>query len=243
MKKRYLIGFLFLSFNLSAQTTSQQFLTPTSDVYDVEMDTVNNLLYAGGNFTKFIPPTEPNSSLVSLQTGLPNYAFANPNSNVFCSVSDGNGGFFIGGNFTQVGDSVRKFLAHIDAAGSVTSWNPNMEGNPPTSVRAMTLVGDSLFVGGNFGQISGQTRYCFATISATDASLYNWAPSFSGTIYSIVSKNNGLYIGGTFTHFTTLSVLIFRLETHLIGNQIFLDILMILKLSILPFILVAQFLQ
>jgi hypothetical protein len=202
MKINYLILFLCLSFNLSAQTTSHPFWTPTADVYDVEMDTTGNLLYVGGNFTKFMPPVEPNGSLVSLQTGLPNYEFANPNSDVMCSVSDGNGGFFIGGNFTQVGDSLRKFVAHIDATGSVTSWDARMEGNPPSLVRSMALVGDSLFIGGFFGQIDGQTRYCFAALSAADASLYNWAPGFSGTIYSIVAKNNGLYVGGTFTHFT-----------------------------------------
>ncbi|WP_294670493.1 T9SS type A sorting domain-containing protein [uncultured Fluviicola sp.] len=202
MKINYLILFLCLSFNLSAQTTSHPFWTPTSDVYDLEMDTTSNLLYIGGNFTKFTPPTEPNGSLVNLQTGMPNYEFANPNSNVMCAVSDGNGGFFIGGNFTQVGDSLRKFVAHIDATGSVTSWDAHMEGNPPSIVRSMTLVGDSLFIGGSFGQIAGETRYCFAALSASDASLYNWAPGFSGSIYSIVAKNNGLYVGGTFTHFT-----------------------------------------
>jgi|GEM_PF-3423349 len=202
MNKIYLIALLFLSFNLSAQTISQQFWTPQSGVFTTAGDTTNDLLYVGGAFTKFMPGTEPNGSMVSLQTGLPNYGFANPNSNVMCSVSDGNGGFFIGGNFTQVGDSLRKFVAHIDATGSVTSWDAHMEGNPPSIVRSMTLVGDSLFIGGYFGQIAGQTRYCFAVLSASDASLYNWAPGFSGSIYSIVAKNNGLYVGGTFSHFT-----------------------------------------
>lgn len=56
MKVNHLILFLCFSFNLSAQTTSHPFWTPASDVYDLEMDTTSNLLYVGGNFTKFTPP-------------------------------------------------------------------------------------------------------------------------------------------------------------------------------------------
>ena len=202
MKKRHylFLAALLMGFSLQAQVVSEQFWRPDFGILTTESDTVNNVLYAGGNFTKFLPPTEPNGTKVDLITGEPNYAFANPNSNVFCSVSDGNGGYFIGGNFTQVGDSMRKALAHIDASGNVTAWNPDMVGSASSYVRAIARSGDSIFIGGNFGQIGGQTRYCFAAVSASTGSLYNWAPAFSGTIYSLVAKNNALYVGGTFTY-------------------------------------------
>ncbi len=194
-----LLLFLFLGLHLKAQVVSEPFWRPDRGILSTESDTINNLLYVGGNFTKFIPPSEPNGSKVNF-SGEPDYSVANPNSYVFCSVSDGNGGFYIGGNFTQVGDSMRRAVAHIDASGNVSSWNPDIVGSSTTTVRAIALSGDSLFIGGYFSQIGGETRYNFAAVSTVNASLYNWSPAFNGTIYSLVSKNNALYVAGTFTH-------------------------------------------
>jgi hypothetical protein len=40
-------------------------------------------------------------------------------------VPDGNGGWFIGGQFDRVGVAVRHSLAHIDSNGIASNWLPN----------------------------------------------------------------------------------------------------------------------
>ena len=38
------------------------------------------------------------------------------------------GGFYLGGNFTAIGDRLRRNAAHVDANGQVTAWDPNPDG-------------------------------------------------------------------------------------------------------------------
>ncbi len=194
---------LCLAFTAKSQTLSEIYWMPTNGVYGMDVDTANNLLYVGGDFTRWIPKEETCGANVNLLTGVPDFTFANPNmsSNVFCSVADGNGGYFIGGNFTQVGDSIRKCVAHLNANGDVTSWNPEIVGNSTVFVRSMVLIGDDLYLGGHFTQIGGEIRNNLAIVSAANGSLDPWYPEINGQINQMLVSNNGLYIGGLFTSF------------------------------------------
>jgi hypothetical protein len=81
---------------------------------------------------------------------------------VRAAISDGNGGWFIGGTFTAVGGLPHVGLAHITAGGAVDSgFNPavtNLKGEPAT-VNTLLLSppgadgARTLYVGGYFAQI------------------------------------------------------------------------------------------
>ena len=73
-------------------------------------------------------------------------------------------GWYLGGNFTQIGDSMRNRIAHIDNAGKVSSWNPNAN----SFVSSLIFNGIDLYAGGNFTQIGGEFRNRIAKLNNTD---------------------------------------------------------------------------
>lgn len=71
------------------------------------------------------------------------------NSIVSAIITDGNGGFYIGGAFTKIENTTRNHLAHINADGSLHSWNPDADG----PIYCLTLSGNTIFTGGDFTNI------------------------------------------------------------------------------------------
>lgn len=76
---------------------------------------MNNVYYIGGDFTA-VNTFYTQGALVNNTSGAPdrNYpVVAGLGTSVLASVSDGAGGFYIGGTFTTVGGLARNRLAHI----------------------------------------------------------------------------------------------------------------------------------
>ena len=63
---------------------------------------------------------------------------------VRAAVADGQGGWFIGGDFKYVGGQFRRYAAQVTAAGAVTAWNPK----PDQPVEALAFDGATVFLGG-----------------------------------------------------------------------------------------------
>src|SRR5262249_24582903 len=68
------------------------------------------------------------------------------NGTVLAAVSDGSGGWYLGGQFTAVGAAARSNLAHVLADHSVAAWNPGAN----NLVRVLVLRSGVLYVGGDF---------------------------------------------------------------------------------------------
>lgn len=134
-------------------------------------------------------------------TGLPLPTAEVTGGNVNCALSDGSGGWFIGGNFTTVGGVTRNGLAHILADGSLDmSWVANITGS---SVNAMANAnGTGLFVGGSFTAINGTTRNNIAKLSLTDGSVQSWNPSgtVDGVVFALAARLDNAVVGGLFTY-------------------------------------------
>jgi len=128
---------------------------PNGTVDAFYKDTVANILYIGGGFSRIDKDVdEPNGAVVDSATGVPDWEFANPNGQVNAAVGDGTGGWFIGGSFTMVGDSIRNGLAHLDSTGLVTRWNPNI----PGIVYCLLTYETMLYVGGQFNAARRNNR-------------------------------------------------------------------------------------
>jgi len=107
---------------------------------------------------------------------------------------------FLGGSFTKVGNQNRNCLAAADSAtGRVTDWDPAPRGNFSTEVSVLLIDGETLYVGGNFSNISGQARENLASFSTRNGLLSDWNPGAMGWHVSAIAVADGVaYVGGIF---------------------------------------------
>lgn len=113
---------------------------------------------------------------------------------------------YVGGEFTTIGGQTRNRIAAIDATtGLPTSWNPNMGHTNPllapaaSRVTAIAVSGNTVYAGGFFRTVGGQTRNRIAAIDATTGLPTPWNPNLSGSAFSIAVDGNTVYAAGGFT--------------------------------------------
>lgn len=161
-----------------------------------------NTLYFGGSFES-VGPSTGGGVPVSARNGEPAVCYPKVAGEVAEVISDGHGGWFIGGTFTGVGGLPRKNLAHVLADGSVADWNPDPDG----SIVALGLVRNILYVGGDFFHIDDQPRRSLAAFDVRRERLTPWNPDPGpgppssaeyGTIWAILPRGPVVYVGGSF---------------------------------------------
>ncbi len=176
---------------LFAQTPSTRLWVPNRNVMTMKRN--GNVLYLGGDFTRIGPRCSYGGVLDN--ACMPDTNYALPNSAVRCVIPDGAGGWFIAGDFTKVGDSTRNTLAHLNVSGHVTAWNPQITGYAHT----LLLSGDTLFIGGIFTAVGGQSRQNLAAVNANTGTIFSWNPGCNNDIQAFRIIGTKLYIGGDFT--------------------------------------------
>lgn len=132
---------------------------------------------------------------------------ANFDGTIYAIAPDGSGGFYVGGTFTNVTvggtTTAAKNLVHINKSGSYdSSWRPEPNG----SVRAIKVVGSTVYFGGTFTQIYSPTAGANVTrnrIAAwgTDGTISAFNPNVStagGQVAAIDSDGTYIYFTGTF---------------------------------------------
>ncbi|MFO0702718.1 MAG: PQQ-binding-like beta-propeller repeat protein [Candidatus Andersenbacteria bacterium] len=174
-------------------------LTTDAIVYDVQ--SIGGVTYLTGAFSNVglhaggLAKLDPSTAALSASLpGVPS------GSSVFTLVSDGSSGWYAGGNFSTIGGVAVARLAHILSDGTVdANWNPN----PSAQVNSLVLDGTTLYVGGQFTTIGGQSRRFLGAVSASTglATSFNSANSLTGGTQVRVIKSDGtsLYVGGDFT--------------------------------------------
>lgn len=163
-----------------------------------------NVTYIGGNFDELAAITGSFARLDG-STGkrIAPLAEVRFGGEVRASVSDGHGGFYIGGTFSSVGDQTRLRIAHILQDGSVDpAFNPGVSGQNP-AVNALDLSDDGslLYVGGAFDFIGGQTRHNLAAIETATGTVTNFDPAGLGTdgqVFALRAAGTQVYVGGQF---------------------------------------------
>jgi hypothetical protein len=176
--------------------------------------------FIGGNFTHVGPRTgvgAPIDGAGEASRPFPEVA----GGQVYAAVSDGGGGWYIGGDFSSVGDAPIKNLAHISPAGSV---DPAFDGQVGGTVRAIIVGGldeegtqpdeHVVYIGGDFTQVHGVSRSRAAALNS-DGTLTTWSPTANdevnalGEAYvtlneasdpaSAKSEQSIVFVGGAFT--------------------------------------------
>jgi|GEM_PF-1231928 len=190
---RIFLVVLFFFQNIFTQSIHTKYPITNGTVYSIAQS--GNSIYIGGTFT-YVGPLNGNGGVVDTNTGAYVSSFPKVNAPIQSVVADGNGGWFIGGDFTQVGGVSRNHLAHIQSDKSLdASWNPNVN----SVVYTMELVGTKLYFGGAFSSVGGNARNNLAAVDANSGALDGWNPNANNSVLVMKASGNMLYIGGTFT--------------------------------------------
>lgn len=172
-----------------------------------DMVEIGNELFVGGSFTNFSRPVG-SGVILNSAGGFGEGSLAPIYTNglrqvprvegiVYASVSDGAGGYYIGGFFSKVGSHPASNLAHINDDGTV---DINFTINANSQVYALALSGTTLFLGGAFNAVNGNTRSKLAAIDTISKTLLPFNPTVNGNIYSLLANGTTLYVGGLFTN-------------------------------------------
>jgi len=153
--------------------------------------------YLGGQFTYVGPRTGAFVGINNV-TGAPVGPFPFVRGIVHEIAADGAGGWYIGGGFTEVLGQPRQNLAHIDAAGNLTAWNPGT--NASISAMAFDPGANVLYVGGGFSIVSGEGRTRIAAVDGTTGAPTTWNPGADGSVLTIALFGNTVLVGGSFSH-------------------------------------------
>ena len=152
-----------------------------------------NTLYIGGNFT-YVGPETGGGVPVGAATGTAIAGFPKVAGAVLAVVSDGAGGWYIGGSFTSVGGIARSNLAHILADNSVSSWNPNCDGQ----IVSLAVSGSTVYAAGFYSSIGGAARSYLAALDAITGLATPWNPNPNSIVRRVAVGGGTIYAGGTF---------------------------------------------
>ncbi len=168
-----------------------------------------NTLYLAGSMSD-VGPNTGGGVAVDPRTGALQAPFARVCGELDAVVPDGAGGWYIGGRFTAVEGQPRANLAHILADGTVAPWNPGVAGatvriNVPDvvyrtpGVDAMVRIGQTIYIGGLFTTVAGETRSDIAALDGETGALIAWRPEANGEVRALAARGRSLYAGGAFT--------------------------------------------
>ncbi|MBK9075231.1 MAG: PQQ-binding-like beta-propeller repeat protein [Flavobacteriales bacterium] len=122
------------------------------------------------------------------------------------AVSDGAGGWYIGGAFTEVGGLPRLRLAHILSDGSVGPWAPTAN----NTVFTMLMHAGALYIGGGFGLVNGVPRPRIATLDPATGSLGSWGSTQTVSpptvIFAMALAGGKIYLGGSISSLTISAI-------------------------------------
>ncbi len=207
MKKTNYFGFI-LFFMLFCNSINSQTLQDNFPVTNGEVKAFaqyNNTTYIGGTFD-YIGPNTGRGVLIDPITGNYDPSFPKINGEVVACISDGDGGWYIGGIFTKVGNEYRNRVAHIKNDMTVGNWNPNVhwaDGSSNSRVYSITKDGNKIYIGGFFDSVGDSSRQLLACIdSATGiATSFNVNMAIANPnngVYGIAVRDTIVFIGGNF---------------------------------------------
>ncbi len=167
--------------------------------------------YVAGNFN-YIGYKKSNLALYNLSDNSWVSDFVYTDFTVYDVISDGSGGWYIGGEFDNVYDSNGAHsacgLAHIKSDKTFdTSFTIDSD-SCADSILTLHLNGNILYIGGTFTSIGGQTRNYIAAIDVSTNSVTAWNPNITAGSEVDVIKTDTTYVyfGGNFSSVNSTSI-------------------------------------
>jgi len=158
-------------------------------------------LYAGGPFGWVGPPTGAFSTLDPIAGARDEVSVLPRVSGIVYAVEpDGQGGWFVAGDFSRVETSECRYLAHFLADGTLDDWCADVL----APVHGLARRGDVLYLGGQFGSVGGQIRNRVAAVTVDDGQLLPWDPAVAASmtsselIWDLEVDGSVVYLAGDF---------------------------------------------
>ena len=154
-------------------------------------------LYVGGFFRRLIVETGGGVMLPADRQG---FVGTMPTivGEVRAVASDGQGGWYIGSEFTQTNGEVISNLARVRRDGSIDpGWTPTID----EPVRALAVHNGVVYAGGEFTEANGVARAGLAAFDADSGALDpDWNPGADGRVYALAVSADTVYAGGAFNN-------------------------------------------
>lgn len=156
-------------------------------------------VYVGGLFTNIGGQSRNYTAALDTGTGAATAWDPNPNGLVNTLAISGST-VYTGGDFTGMGGQSRNGIAALDAAtGAPTAWNPNASGGRPTEIWALAVSGSTIYAGGWYTSIGGQSRRYIAALDAATGNATAWNPNANSGVHALAISGSTVYAGGWFT--------------------------------------------
>ena len=177
------------------QTPPNTALSPDKLVLAIEKDQAG-ATYIGGGAIQYVGKSVANAISLDPSTGALTNNYTNivaPYGDIYTAVSDGAGGWYIGGLF-HIESNNNNGLAHVLANGQLdASWAPVLEQG--SEVYAIAVNNNDVYVGtdsGLFG-FAADTAKPITALPQTQGSI------ITNSVESLIVHNNQLYMLGTFS--------------------------------------------
>ncbi|MBP7450724.1 MAG: PQQ-binding-like beta-propeller repeat protein [Flavobacteriales bacterium] len=143
-------------------------------------------LFVGGDF-QFIAQPRSYGTIVSSADGSPDRVADRPNARVRAAVADGQGGWFLGGDFTLYNNELRNGLAHMGGDGQLIDWVPEVD--PSINGWAIALHDGWVFTADDDS---------ITAVDAITGQNIGWSMRVYGEVRALAAYNGILYVGGDF---------------------------------------------
>lgn len=179
---------------------------PNGSIYAIAVDGTH--VFAGGEFNGFGGVARTGLAALDVTTGEP--TSWNPTmTGIVWKMARSGPTLYVGGKFelsVPVPDDtahIRHNLAAFDLeTGAATDWDPNASTGGDAllqqRIAALSASGSTVYVGGRFNEIGGQTRNYLAAIDGVTGAVTDWNPSPNDSVTVITPNGGVVYVGGTF---------------------------------------------
>lgn len=168
----------------------------STDNYVYKVVARGDSILVGGSFSRLGLKTDRLASITEGHTSA-DQTMPPANGRINCILSDGSGGWYVGGYFTQIGGVNKNYIAHILSNRTIDG---SFTASCDYAVLAIVKDGNKLYIGGAFSNVNGTPRARLAQINATTGALFtNWAPSADYTVKTLALKDTVVLVGGDFT--------------------------------------------
>ncbi len=159
-----------------------------------------NSIYVGGFFTAIGGQNRKNIAALDRTTGAAT-AWDPAAGDSVAALGVSGGVVYAGGGFRIIGGVKRANLAAIDATtGMATAWNPGASGpSDSTLINVLKVHDTTVYAGGRFTTIGGQSRERLAALSTTTGAVNAWNPAPDGTVTTLEISGTTVYVGGQYT--------------------------------------------
>ena len=172
-------------------------------VYSVAVQTKDNEIVIGGNFTSVNNTNHNRIARLNADGSLDASFSPTANSTVSAVIPLSNGQMLLGGSFTIVNSTSRNHIARLNAEGTLdTGFNPGTGANAVVHGLALQANGEAV-LGGYFTAVNGVVRNFIARLG-TDGSVdsgFNPGETLDAVVNCMARQPDGrLLIGGNFTN-------------------------------------------